>query len=150
MEDSLHYKLRAAHTKCQNAIVHEITMHSTLRPGEPKILEYLAEHEPCSQKDIADGCDLKPASVTGILARMEKRGLIVRENKDGDRRTLSVSMSDLGKTAMTAVDEAFGAVDRTAITGLSTEENKTLMRLLDKVADNLNDYENQSSSGNKN
>ena len=78
MENSLHYKLRICHTSCQKSIVIDIKSKTDLRPGEPKILEFLAEHEPCEQKVIAAGCNLDSASVTGILGRMEKRELIKR------------------------------------------------------------------------
>lgn len=71
MENSLHYKLRICHTNCQKSIVTDIKSKTDLRPGEPKILEFLAEHEPCEQKVIAAGCNLDSASVTGILGRME-------------------------------------------------------------------------------
>ena len=55
MENSLHYKLRICHTNCQKSIVIDIKSKTDLRPGEPKILEFLAEHEPCEQKVIAAG-----------------------------------------------------------------------------------------------
>ena len=73
MEHSLHYQLRACHTNCQKAIITKLRQTGDLRPGEPKILEFLLEHEPCEQKTIAAGCGLDPASVTGILGRMESR-----------------------------------------------------------------------------
>ena len=76
MEHSLHYQLRACHTSCQKAIIARLRQTGDLRPGEPKILEFLLEHEPCEQKTIAAGCGLDPASVTGILGRMEGRGLV--------------------------------------------------------------------------
>ena len=65
----------------RKSIVTDIKHKTDLRPGEPKILEFLAEHEPCEQKVIAAGCNLDSASVTGILGRMEKRELIKRETK---------------------------------------------------------------------
>ena len=94
MENSLHYKLRICHTNCQKSIVTDIKHKTDLRPGEPKILEFLAEHEPCEQKVIAAGCNLDSASVTGILGRMEKRELIKRETKNGNRRSLYVSRTN--------------------------------------------------------
>ena len=97
MENSLHYKLRICHTNCQKSIVIDIKSKTDLRPGEPKILEFLAEHEPCEQKVIAAGCNLDSASVTGILGRMEKRGLIKRETKNGNRRSLYVSRTEHGE-----------------------------------------------------
>ena len=52
MENSLHYKLRICHTNCQKSIVIDLKSKTDLRPGEPKILEFLAEHEPCEQKEM--------------------------------------------------------------------------------------------------
>lgn len=96
MEHSLHYQLRACHTNCQKAIITKLRQTGDLRPGEPKILEFLLEHEPCEQKTIAAGCGLDPASVTGILGRMESRGLVTRACRDGNRRSLFVTMTDYG------------------------------------------------------
>ena len=47
MKDSLHYRLRACHLSCQKRIVQDLKNETDLKPGEPKILEFLAEHEPC-------------------------------------------------------------------------------------------------------
>ena len=108
-----------------------------LKPGEPKILEFLAEHEPCEQKQIALGCNLDPASVTGILGRMETRGLIRREIKNGNRRSLYVSMTDLGRSMVAKVEETFSFVDNHAIAGLSDAESEQFLELLDKINQNL-------------
>ena len=131
MENSLHYKLRICHTNCQKSIVTDIKSKTDLRPGEPKILEFLAEHEPCEQKVIAAGCNLDSASVTGILGRMEKRGLIKRETKNGNRRSLYVSRTEH------VVEETFTFVDKRAVEGLTKAEVKELERLLERVSQNL-------------
>ena len=137
MEYSLHYKLRDCHTNCQRAIVRDIQERTSLSPGEPKILEFLAEHEPCEQKWIAQGCNLDSASVTGILRRMEERKLIKRENRNGNRRSLYVSLTELGRKMETEVEKTFAAVDGQALEGLSEQEQRELLRLLDVVSRNL-------------
>lgn len=137
MENSLHYKLRICHTNCQKVIVSHLKKRTNLKPGEPKILEFLAEHEPCEQKQIALGCNLDPASVTGILGRMETRGLIRREIRNGNRRSLYVSMTDLGRSMVTKVEETFSFVDNHAIAGLSAAESEQFLELLDKINQNL-------------
>lgn len=50
MENSLHYKLRICHTNCQKSIVIDIKSKTDLRPGEPKILEFLAEQSHVNRK----------------------------------------------------------------------------------------------------
>lgn len=137
MENSLHYKLRICHTNCQKSIVIDIRSKTDLRPGEPKILEFLAEHEPCEQKVIAAGCNLDSASVTGILGRMEKRGLIKRETKNGNRRSLYVSRTEHGEQMTEVVEETFTFVDKRAVEGLTKAEVKELERLLERVSQNL-------------
>ena len=83
MKNSLHYRLRASHTVCQKSIVSDLKSQTDLKPGEPKIIEFLAENQPCEQKEIAAGCDIDPASVTGLLRRMENHNLIERHIKNG-------------------------------------------------------------------
>ena len=71
MEDSLHYRLRTCHTNCQKAIIHHIKQTTKLRPGEPKILEFLAEHEPCEQKKIAAFLDAKCSEIDALVADIQ-------------------------------------------------------------------------------
>lgn len=137
MEDSLHYRLRTCHTNCQKAIIHHIKQTTELRPGEPKILEFLAEHEPCEQKEIAAGCGLDSASVTGILGRMESRGLVERKMKPGNRRSLYVTMTEHGKTLHEEVEKTFYLVDQAAEKGLTQPEKEEFTRLLQLVNQNL-------------
>lgn len=137
MYNSLHYKLRAANVNCQKSIMQYIRHITELRPGEPKILEFLMEYAPCEQKEIAAGCDLDPSSVTGILKRMEVRGLIKREAADGNRRSLYVSLTDYGKEMEKKVEEAFSFVDSCAVQGLTEKECRELERLLSVVTNNL-------------
>lgn len=137
MENSLHYKLRACHTSCQRAIVARMKEQLGLRPGEPKILEFLAEHEPCEQKAIAAGCGLDSASVTGILHRMEERNLVKRESKNGNRRSLYVSMTTHGRDICQKSEIIFSQVDTAALTGLSDADIDTLMHLLEHIQANI-------------
>lgn len=139
MEHSLHYQLRACHTNCQKAIITKLRQTGDLRPGEPKILEFLLEHEPCEQKTIAAGCGLDPASVTGILGRMESRRLVTRACRDGNRRSLFVTMTDYGRTLAREVEETFALVDGRAVEGLTAGEQETFLALLAKVNRNLED-----------
>ena len=137
MENSLHYKLRICHTNCQKSIVIDIKSKTDLRPGEPKILEFLAEHEPCEQKVIAAGCNLDSASVTGILGRMEKRGLIKRETKNGNRRSLYVSSTEQGQQKTQLEEETNKNVDKRPLQALTKAEVKELERLLERVSQHL-------------
>lgn len=50
-----------------------------LSPGQPKILHYLLNHDGCMQRELADACDIEPATVSRLLDKMEEDGLVRRE-----------------------------------------------------------------------
>ena len=52
-----------------------------LTAGQPKVLDYLGKHNGCIQKSIATGCQIEPATLTGILSRMEEKKLYYTSNK---------------------------------------------------------------------
>lgn len=137
MIDSLHYKLRACHIACQKNIITDIQKNTFLKSGEPKVLEFLFEHEPCEQKEIAAGCDLKPSSIAELLSRMEARKLIKRDTSDNNRRSLFVSRTSLGIEMTEKVEESFKKIDQYVLENLMDSEQAELIRLLDKVNDIL-------------
>ena len=136
MEQSLHHLLRTTQSKCHKDIILKLAT-TGLGPGQPKVLEFLAEHAGCEQKDIALGCDLDPATVTGILGRLEQAGLIERTKQAGNRRSLHVFLTSKGLQAEKEVEDAFHAVDSQGLYDFSKEETTELFRLLKKVSENL-------------
>lgn len=68
-----------------------------LSSGQPKILECLLENNGICQKEIAMHCEIGKATVGIILDGMEQSGLIKRERKEGDRRSLFIFLIDLGR-----------------------------------------------------
>jgi DNA-binding MarR family transcriptional regulator len=46
---------------------------------------------------LADALDVSQASVTGIVDRMEQRGLVERQRDDEDRRVVRVATTDEGR-----------------------------------------------------
>ena len=70
-----------------------------LTPGQPKVLDYLIDHEGHDQKTIAAYCEIEPATVGSILLGMEDAGLIVRRQHPGNRRSLFVYLTEKGRAA---------------------------------------------------
>ena len=64
-----------------------------LTAGQPKVLDYLGKHNGCIQKSIATGCQIEPATLTGILSRMEEKKLIIRQTKDGNKDRKSTRLN---------------------------------------------------------
>ena len=74
--------------------------------GQPKVLDYLKNHDGASQKEIAAGCLIEAGSLTSILNRMEEKGLIERKMLNGNRRTFHIFMTESGKKNQKLVEAA--------------------------------------------
>ena len=107
--------------------------------GQPKVLDYLKEHDGASQKEIAAGCLIEAGSLTSILNRMEEKDLIERKMLNGNRRTFHIFMTESGKKNQKLVEEAFEKIEKTALNGISEEEQKLFMDIFCRIYQNLAD-----------
>lgn len=109
-----------------------------LCPGQPKILEYLLEHDGCIARDICSGCVLDKSTMTSLLARMEKQGLVRKEESGDDRRAVHIYMTEKGRTLAERIKLGCLRLDETALQGISQEELGTdHSRLLKQMIENL-------------
>lgn len=136
MEESLHYLLMADHSLLQKSFFAGIR-ETELTPGQPKILDYLSDHDGVVQKEIAEGCYIEPATMTSVLLGMEKKGLVVRKNLNGNRRNLYVYLTDKGRTLAAKIRSKFGAIEEEALFGFDDDEREKLIDLLMRVNKNL-------------
>ena len=118
-------------------LVYGHLMPSNLSLGQPKVLEYISEHEGCAQKDIAINCLIEPASVSSMLSTLEKEGLISRKANSDNRRSSLVSLTELGLEKAGYVKKTFEEVEKKALMDFTEEEIQQLLDLLMKVNKNL-------------
>lgn len=136
MEESLHYLLMADHLSFQKSLL--IGMKDTnLTSGQPKVLDYLLFHDGAVQKEIAEACHIEPATITSVLLGMENKGLIVRKNLNGNRRSLYVYLTDKGKALAEQVELKFGSIEEKALAGFSDDDKEMLIGFLTKMNNNL-------------
>ena len=138
MDTSLHYLTMANHLLIQKRILEKVK-ESGLTLGQPKVLDYLKSHDGASQKEIAAGCFIEAGSLTSILNRMEEKGLIERRMLNGNRRTFHIFMTESGKKNQKLVEEAFKKIEKTALNGISEEEQKLFMDIFCRIYRNLAD-----------
>ena len=106
MDTSLHYLTMANHLLIQKRILEKVK-ESGLTLGQPKVLDYLKNHDGASQKEIAAGCFIEAGSLTSILNRMEEKGLIERRMLNGNRRTFHIFMTESGRKSQKLVEADF-------------------------------------------
>ena len=61
-----------------------------LRGGDIELLDHIGRVGPVSPGELADQLHIHPATMTGILDRLEKGGWIVRERDSPDRRKVQL------------------------------------------------------------
>ena len=138
MDDSFHYMSMINHMTVQKKLMEQLK-DTGLTLGQPKVLDYLKDHDGVSQKEIAAGCLIEAGSLTSILNRMEEKDLIERKMLDGNRRTFHIFMTESGKKNQKLVEEAFEKIEKTALNGISEEEQKLFMEIFCRIYRNLAD-----------
>ena len=68
MSHSFHYLIMAEHSIFQKELLNRLK-DTGLTIGQPKVLDYLKDHDGAGQKDIARGCHIEPGTLTTILNR---------------------------------------------------------------------------------
>ena len=100
--------------------------------GQPKVLDYLKEHDGASQKEIAAGCLIEAGSLTSILNRM-------KEKCSMETGVLFIFLWQNPEKNQRLVEEAFKKIEKTALNGISEEEQKQFMDIFCRIYRNLAD-----------
>ncbi len=134
--ESLHYLLMKSHAMLSRNILSKANKIG-LTPGQPKILDFLLKFGEADQKTIAAYCEIEPATVGSILLRMEENGLVLRRQKEGNRRSLYVSLTEKGKISAENLMNIFNESEKMAVSNMTDEEIKALKEKLCKLCDTI-------------
>ncbi len=136
MEQSFHYLLIADQAVFQKRLLNALKK-ASLTAGQPKVLDYLKDHDGAGQKEIAAACHIEPATLTSVLNRMEEKGMIERRMRNGNRRSLYVFLTEKGKELSDVVEREFDRAEEQALAGFSPEEREECRRMLRRICENL-------------
>ena len=136
MDDTLHYLIMANQMLVQKALLEQLK-DTGLTIGQPKILDYLKEHDGSNQKEIAKACFLEAGSLTTILNKMEEKGLIERRILNGNRRSFHIFLTAVGKEKQQLVDTAFSEIEKKALADISEKEFEQFMSVYHRIYSNL-------------
>ena len=68
-----------------------------LTEPQSAVLRNLFNNGPLSSADLSRTLFVTPSNITGIIDRLEKKQLVERIKKDGDRRVALITLTDTGK-----------------------------------------------------
>ena len=103
-----------------------------LSPPQAQALRQLHEDEPCPMSELAGQLCCDNSNVTGIVDRLERRGLVERRPAEHDRRVKLVQLTPAGAALR---EEALRLLDAApdGLRALSEDEQRTLASLLAKA-----------------
>lgn len=136
MEKSFHYLLMVNQAVLHKKLLSNLK-NTCLTLGQPKILDYLKDHDGASQKEIAAACYIEAASLTSILNRMEEKGMIERRMLNGNRRSFYIFMTPFGKELQEEVANSFTMLEEEAFRNIPEEKKEELIDLLLTIHNNL-------------
>jgi MarR family transcriptional regulator for hemolysin len=102
-----------------------------------KVLVHLADGARPSQRELAAGMRIDPATVVRHLDRLESEGLVTRERDEHDRRVIRVTVTPDGRRLHDRLDREAVKLDAELADVLSPHGYQHLARLLARVTDHF-------------
>lgn len=106
---------------------------ASIPQGQGKVLRILYKHGGLSQKDLADCLQIRPASLSELISKLELKGSIVKTPDSEDKRVFRISLSDSGRREAIELNKVAEAAFGGIFSSLNQQEKKTLSDLLTKV-----------------
>ena len=136
MEDTRSYSL-ARTCRLLRRRAHALLEDVGLHRGQQFALSALWEREGYTHSELAQKMRVRPATVTNMLQRMERAGLVTRKHDAKDQRVSRVYLTDAGRSIQRAVEGAWRDLEEQAFAGFTPEECALLDELLHRVQENL-------------
>lgn len=112
--------------RCGHYLAHRI---GCKKRGQERFLATIAQQPGITQKELAEVLGIQPASVSELLMKLERRGLVLREKDEQDRRSIKVQLTKEGQKHFSEPDEEM----TDPFQALSPEEQEQLSTLLEKL-----------------
>lgn len=98
-------------------------------------LQRLQEQGAMTSGRLAQAVALSPATVTGILDRLELRGLVTRERRPEDKRRVLVAVTEAGAAVADTAPSRLATRLSKALTHLSEAERNKVLSVIHYLAD---------------
>lgn len=127
--------------------IHQRSYHRTenenLYPSRPKLLSLIKAHEGISQKDLSEKTYVTPATITGILNKLEANHYVYRIADESDKRVMRVYLTPEGHLLAKQGEAFLVNMIEQLFDGFTDEELHTFLTLTEKLRNNIKNTENK-------
>ncbi len=106
-----------------------------LRPVDFSVLSLVAHNPGITSRQLCATLNVLPPNLVGLIAALERRGLIERRPHPSDGRAMGVHLTPAGAELTQQAEQTAAQLEEDATARLTAAERKTLIRLLQKVYD---------------
>ena len=106
-------------------------------PAVGRMLACAAENPGVSSRELCELLDLRPSSLSEMLARAEAEGLLTRAVDESDRRVQRITLSDKGSRLIADMKAARDEDARRKTACLTEEQKRQFCELCGKLSDHF-------------
>lgn len=133
LDQCLNFVLTKAQQSVHQLFKAELIPHG-VTPGQYSVLKCLWKDNGQTVKQLAEHLYLDSSTVTGILDRMEQKGLIKKTADPKDRRALQVLLTEKGQALEEPLSQAILNANKKAVQQMNDKEYESLKELLHKLS----------------
>jgi len=111
-----------------------------LTPLQFAVLQALLDDGAQDQVTLGGATAMDRTTITLLLRNLERRGLLRRDRSTHDQRAKIVTITPAGRKLLQAAQPAVEFAQQRIVAPLSKAETAHLLRLLEKLADNNNEF----------
>src|SRR5687768_9656240 len=115
-------------------ITKELAKRADLTGPQLTVVKLLEAFGDLSLSELSDKIRAQNSTVTGIIDRMERENLVIRERSKEDRRVVYIKLTPKGRELAREIPVEPMEVFKNALETLSGQEMKDLLRIMTKVA----------------
>lgn len=140
------HKLLGEVIRLHFSLSHKTLEKEGLYPGQPPLLYALYDNDGLSQKELAKKLNLKPATITVMIKRLEKSGFIKRTSDENDQRISRIHLTEKGIHACVELKAIVTDIDNVCLDNFTEKEIASLKELLNKVKNNLKNHKEKTQN----
>ncbi|MFX0108176.1 MAG: MarR family winged helix-turn-helix transcriptional regulator [Candidatus Hodarchaeota archaeon] len=117
-----------------------------ISPGQGRILFSLWQQDKVPIKSLVKNTQLGKSTLTEMLDRLEKDGLLIRRSSKDDRREILIELTEKAKKTHERYDAVSKEMSNLFYRGFSEREIEELEKYLDRLLENLVEYDTRQAS----
>lgn len=106
-------------------------------PGQIALLHQMHNTPGLSQKELGERMHIRPSTITVLLRRMEKAGLIERRKDEFNQRIIRVYMTEKSEELFRRISQVTIEIESTVLLGFTQEERHKFREYMLRARHNL-------------